>query len=457
MSLPWSPESWQQKPVAQRVIYPEPAALRQTLESLGRLPPLVTSGEVETLKGYLADAARGEAFLLQGGDCAESFDNCQSDPIAAKIKILLKMSIIMVHGAGQRVIRIGRMAGQYAKPRSAEFETIDGVTLPTYRGDLINRRGFTSEQRTPNPEFLLRGYERAALTLNFIRALVQGGLTDFRHPEFWDLGFVDYSHLSGEYRAMMDAVSDAVHFLETVAGHSLAEVLSRAEFFASHEGLHLDYEQAQTRQVPRRTGWYDLSAHFLWIGERTRGLDGAHVEFFRGIANPIGVKIGPTASADDVLALCEALNPQNEPGRLTLIHRYGCDKVEKLLPPVVEAVRRRGKVVLWCCDPMHGNTISAASGVKTRSFDDVLGELKSAFDVHHALGSRLCGVHFELTGENVTECVGGARGLAEADLCRDYRSEVDPRLNYEQAMEMALLLARRLKHNRNAAGPSDHE
>jgi len=444
----WSPDSWRRKPVAQPVVYPDAAALARVLDALGRLPPLVTSGEVESLRELLAEAARGERFLLQGGDCAETFDDCASEVIAAKLKILLKMSIVMVHGSGRPVVRVGRLAGQYVKPRSAETETRNGLTLPSYRGDLVNRRGFTPEDRTPNPELLLRGYERAALTLNFVRALIQGGLADFRHPETWDLEFVDLSSQSGEYRALMDAVIRAARFAEAFVGQPLTQLLSRSDFFASHEGLHLDYEQAHTRQVPRRDGWYNLSTHFPWIGDRTRGLDGAHVEYFRGIANPIAVKIGPDIAPEELIGLCTILDPRDEPGRLTLIHRFGAGQIARRLPPLVEALRRVGKTPLWCCDPMHGNTLTTAAGIKTRNFDDILSELDQAFAIHQSLGSVLGGVHFELTGENVTECVGGARGLSEADLTRDYRSDVDPRLNYEQAMELALLLGRRMSRQR---------
>ena len=433
--------------MAQRVVYPDPRLLDEVLARLARLPPLVSSWEVETLKGELAEAARGERFLLQGGDCCETFDDCRSDVIAAKLKILLKMSMILVYGCQQRVIRVGRFAGQYAKPRSADTETRDGLTLPCYRGDLINRRGFTAEDRTPNPHRLLRGYERAALTINFIRALIDGGFADLRHPEFWDMDFVDHSAHSAEFRAIVDAVAGSVRFMETIVGQSLSE-LSRAEFFASHEGLHLAYEQAQTRQVPRRSGWYNLTTHLPWIGDRTRDLDGAHVEYFRGIANPIGVKVGPSMTPDELLALCDRLDPHGEPGRLTLIHRFGAGRIEACLPPLIETLLGRGKRVLWCCDPMHGNTVATQSGVKTRHFDDILRELHSAFEIHQRLGSVLGGVHFELTGENVTECVGGARGLDEDDLATDYRSEIDPRLNYEQALEMALLIARRMSASR---------
>ncbi|NLY01285.1 MAG: 3-deoxy-7-phosphoheptulonate synthase class II [Rhodopirellula sp.] len=448
---PWSCTSWHDKPIAQRVTYPDCEALGRVLASLARLPPLVTSWEVENLKSQLADAARGERFLLQGGDCSECFEDCQSSAIANKLKILLKMGIVLVYGSRKRVIRVGRFAGQYAKPRSAETETRDGVSLPSYRGNLINRKGFTPEDRIPNPELLLRGYERAALTLNFIRGLVDGGFADVHHPELWDLDFVKYAALADEYRRITGAIVDAVGFMETLAGRTLGE-FSRVDFFTSHEGLHLDYEQVQTRQVPRRLHWYNLSTHFPWIGERTRALDGAHVEYFRGIANPIGVKIGPSIAPAELLSLIEILNPADEPGRLTLIHRFGCKRIADCLPPLIDAVAKSGRTVLWCCDPMHGNTIRTNRGVKTRNFDDILAELEQAFDLHDRKGSILGGVHFEMTGENVTECVGGARGLTEADLDRAYLSDVDPRLNYEQALELALRIAGRM--GQSASGTS---
>lgn len=444
MSAPWSPSSWQSKPAAQQVVYPDQDALKKVLAALANLPPLVTSWEVESLKQFLADAAFGKRFLLQGGDCAETFDDCRSDCIANKLRILLKMSFVLGYGCQKSVIRVGRFGGQYAKPRSADTETHDGVTLPSYRGNLINLHGFSKEERTPDPELLLRGYERAALTLNFIRALVEGGFADLHHPELWDLDFVNHAAQSAGYRGIVDSISQAIRFLETTLGRTLGE-LNRVEFFTSHEGLHLPYEQAQTRQVPRRPNWYNLSTHFPWIGDRTRAIDGAHVEYFRGIANPIGVKIGPTITPDELTALIEILNPRNEAGRLTLIHRFGADQIERSLPPLIEAVKRAGKVVLWCCDPMHGNTVTTQTGLKTRSFDCILSELEQAFDIHNRMNSILGGVHFELTGDRVTECTGGARGLSEADLSQAYLTDVDPRLNYEQALEMALLIARR--HN----------
>jgi 3-deoxy-7-phosphoheptulonate synthase len=437
----WSPTSWQTKPAAQQPVYPDPERLQITVARLATLPPLVSSWEIETLKQQLAEAARGERFLLQGGDCCENFDDCESSAIAFKLKILLQMSLVLVQGGRKRVIRVGRFAGQYAKPRSADRETHDGITLPAYRGDMVNRMGFTAAERVPDPERLLRAYERAALTLNFIRALVDGGFADLHHPEYWDLGFVAKSPLAAEYRRTVDSLGDSLRFMENLIGSPVSQI-NRVDFFTSHEGLHLPYEQAQTRQVPRRQGWYDLTTHFPWIGDRTRALDGAHIEFFRGIRNPIAVKIGPRISPEETLALTQILNPDNEPGRLTLIPRLGADRVENVLPPLVETVRRHGRQVLWCSDPMHGNTETLPGGLKTRRFDQILSELQSTFRILQQCGSHLGGVHFELTGDTVTECIGGACGLTEADLTRAYRTQLDPRLNYEQALELTLLLAR---------------
>ncbi len=440
----WTLTSWQQKRLDQPVAYPDMARLNEVMSLLARFPPLVTSWEIETLKRNLAEAARGERFLLQGGDCSESFDECEAAFITRKLKILLQMSVILVYGCKKRVTLVGRYAGQYAKPRSALTETRGGKTLPSYRGDSINRMAFTEADRTPDPELLLSGYHRAALTLNFIRSLVQGGFADLHHTEYWELGFVQHSPHAAEYRGMVERIADAIRFMETCATAPVGD-LNRHDFFISHEGLNLWYEQAQTCQVPRRTGWYNLSTHFPWIGERTRALDGAHVEYFRGIRNPIGVKVGPSIQAEELLALARILNPENEPGRLTLIHRFGANQIARCLPPLVAAIRHAGVEVLWCCDPMHGNTVTTKDGVKTRHFEDILSELEQAMAIHHDAGSILGGVHFELTGEDVTECTGGARGLTEADLGTAYKSHVDPRLNHEQAMEMAMLLARRMR------------
>ena len=430
-------------PATQLPSYPDEGKLTEAVDELSALPPLVTSWEVERLKEQLAEAAAGRRFLLQGGACAESFDDCRPENITNKLKILLQMSLVLTYGLKRQIIRVGRFAGQYAKPRSNALETRDGVSLPPYRGDLINRLPFTEEDRTPNPELLLRGYEHAALTLNFIRALVEGGFADLHHPEYWDLDFVNHSPRAREYQQMVESISDSLRFMETLAGSRAGE-LSRVDFYTSHEGLHLPYEQAQTRQVPHRDGWYNLNTHLPWLGMRTAELGGAHVEYFRGITNPIGVKIGPSMTADWLRDLVQVLNPSDEPGRLTLIHRFGHEQVGDCLPPLIEAVRDIGHTVLWCCDPMHGNTETIQSGIKTRRFDNILSELEQAFDIHQAEGSFLGGIHFELTGDNVTECIGGARGLTEFDLDRAYESRVDPRLNYEQALEMTLLVARKM-------------
>jgi 3-deoxy-7-phosphoheptulonate synthase len=436
----WSPTSWASRPAEQQPTYRDPDALARVVAELSRLPPTVVSWEIDDLKRQIADAQQGRRFLLQGGDCAETFADCESGQIARKLKILLQMSLVLLHGLKQPVIRVGRFAGQYAKPRSADTETRGGVTLPSYRGDLVNRPGFTAAEREPDPELLLRGYERAALTLNFIRALVDGGFADLHHPEYWDLGFMQHSPLRDQYRQLVASISDSLDFYEAMSGNRVHEA-SRAPFYASHEALHLLYEQAQSRYIERRRRWYNLSTHLPWIGMRTAGLDGAHVEYCRGIANPVGVKVGPSMGADWVQDLCEVLNPDREPGRLLLIHRMGAAQIEARLPPLIEAVRATGIPVLWVCDPMHGNTESTQSGLKTRRFDNIVAELEQSFRIHSALGSRLGGVHFELTGEDVTECTGGARGLVDGDLARDYRSQVDPRLNCEQALELAMRIA----------------
>jgi len=441
---PWSPDSWRSKPAAQQVAYASEAALSLAVSQLASLPPLVTSWEVESLKSQLAEAAQGNRFLLQGGDCAEQFDDCTSDTITNKLKILLQMSLVLVQGSGKPIIRVGRFAGQYAKPRSEDFETRASATLPSYRGDLVNRAGFTEAERTPDPQLLLRAYERSALTLNFIRSLVKGGFADLHHPEYWDLDFARHSPFAGEFHAMAHRVVEALQFMENIGGVRAGE-MEWVDFFTSHEALHLVYEEAQTRQAPRREGWYNLSTHSPWIGMRTADPSGAHAEYFRGIANPIGVKIGPDMTPQDLVRLLDILHPHDEPGRLTLIHRFGQKRISECLPRLIEAVRATGKTVLWCCDPMHGNTRHTADGVKTRHFDDILRELEQAFSIHRACGSNLGGVHFELTGEDVTECLGGARNLSDSDLKRAYRSEVDPRLNYEQSLEMAMLIARMLR------------
>lgn len=446
----WSPASWQTRPAAQQPTYTSPEQVAQIVEEIAKLPPLVTSWEVDALKTQLAEVSRGDRFLLQGGDCAESFDDCNSATITNKLKILLQMSLVLVQGGRKRVTRVGRFAGQYAKPRSEDFETRGGVTLPAYRGDLINRPGFTAADRKPDPQLMLRAYERAALTLNFIRALVKGGFADLHHPEYWNLEFVKHSPSAAQYQRMVDGIGESLRFMENVLGVHPAE-MSWVDFYTSHEALQLPYEQAQTRRVPHRSGWYNLSTHLPWIGMRTADPHGAHVEYFRGIANPIAMKVGPSMSRESLAQALEILHPDDEPGRLTLIHRFGRMRIADCLPQAIETVRASGRTVVWCCDPMHGNTRATSGGLKTRHFDDILGELESAFEIHAAAGTYLGGVHIELTGDDVTECIGGARGLTEAQLSQAYRSQVDPRLNYEQALELAMLIARRMNADMQAS------
>ena len=444
----WTPGSWQQKVVLQQPTYPDPDQLQEALQKLAKLPPLVTSWEIESLKQQLADAAQGKTFLLQAGDCSESLDDCDNDSIVRNLKVLMQMSFVLIYGGMRKVVRVGRVAGQYAKPRSNETETRDGVTLEVYRGDIVNRSGFTEADRKPDPELLLRGYERAALTLNFIRALCGGGFADLHHPENWQLDFVGDSELSDKYQKMVSSITDALQFMEVVRGAEFRSSGS-VDVFSSHEGLHLSYEQAQTRRVPRRDGWYNMSTHFPWIGYRTRDLKGAHVEYFRGIDNPIGIKVGPKFEPEELVALIRVLNPENEPGKITLIHRYGVDEVENRLPVILDAVQEAEFSVLHTCDPMHGNTFSTNAGIKTRSFDKIVEEIQHQFRIHRQQGTILGGIHLEMTGDNVTECIGGQAQIGEPDLVKAYKSAVDPRLNYDQAMEVAFLIADQLKSDQN--------
>jgi 3-deoxy-7-phosphoheptulonate synthase len=440
----WSLTSWTQKTARQLPEYPDTEALNDTLDHLATLPPLVTSWEIKTLKERLAEAAVGKRFLLQGGDCAEAFGDCTADVITSRLKIMLQMSLVLTYGLNTRVVRVGRFAGQYAKPRSSDTETRDGQTLPSYRGDIINGPAFTSEARQPDPKRLIQAYHSSSSTLNLVRALTQGGFADLHHPEYWDLDFMQQSPLADEYHAMVDAIEDTLSFLGTVTDRPVNS-LERASFHTSHEALHLPYEQSMTRTVPHQPGFFNLGTHFPWIGKRTGHPDEAHVEYVRGISNPLGLKVGPDMTPSRLKRLMRTLNPDDEPGRLTLITRFGADQVADCLPTMIDAARATGQTVLWCCDPMHGNTEKTASGVKTRRFANILDELNQAFDIHAREGSHLGGVHFELTGENVTECMGGARGLTEIDLERAYKSHVDPRLNYEQSLEMAFNIIRKYR------------
>lgn len=438
----WSPVSWQQFSYQQAATYPDPDQVSKVVEQLSLLPPLVTSGEIKTLRKAFGSASRGEAFILQAGDCAESFNDCRSEVISNKIKIMLQMSLVLLHGMRKPIIRVGRIAGQYAKPRSSDFETIDGVTLPSYRGDLVNSQQFDSQSRTPNPKLMLQGYSCAAMTLNYIRALVQGGFADLNHPQQWDLSFVEHSPQANEYYDIVKSIADSLEFLEAIDGIRSSSI-NKVDFYTSHEALHLHYEQALTRQL--EDGWYNLSTHFPWIGMRTCTLDSAHLEFLRGVQNPIGIKIGPSADPEWLKAVLNIVNPHREEGRIVLITRLGAAGIDQLLPPLIETVKKTGSPVTWSCDPMHGNTETTPEGIKTRHFDNILSELQQALTIHHQLSSYLGGVHFELTGENVTECIGGARGLNADDLKVAYHSLVDPRLNYEQSLEMAIQLSREFK------------
>ena len=435
----WQPSSWQSQQAKQQATYSDPLALQSALEKLTSLPPLVTSWEILSLREQIAQAQAGNRFFLQGGDCAESFAECNSEVITNRLKVLLQMSLALTHGLQKPVVRVGRFAGQYAKPRSSDVETRDGVTLPSYRGDLVNSVEFTAQGREPDPQRLLQAHASSSMTMNFVRALVDGGFADLHHPEYWNLSWVQHSPLADEFQRLTDSIGRAVNFMETISGRR-AGSLKRVDFYTSHEALHLHYEQAVTRKVPRQEGWFNLATHFPWIGMRTADVDGAHVEYFRGIRNPIGIKVGPTADAKHLQKLLKILNPNDEAGRMVLIHRMGASEIETKLPPLIKAVQDTGSPVLWVCDPMHGNTETTESGIKTRRFRNIMNEMETSIELHHQNQSQLGGAHLELTGEDVTECTGGARNLDEADLKKAYKSVVDPRLNYEQALELAMLI-----------------
>ena len=444
--MDWSPQSWRTKPIQQQPQYADSEALSEVLAQVKALPPLVDAGEADVLRKHLAAAGRGEAFLLQGGDCAERFADCNRQAIEAKLKILMQMSLVLTWGARLPVIRVGRMAGQFAKPRSQDTETVDGIELPVYRGDLVNDIAPEVGARDADPRRLLEAYHHSTATLNYCRALLDGGFADLHHPDLWDLGFVRSSDNRAEYEDMVERILDAVDFVESTGVHG-NDALRTVEFYSSHEALHLAWEETMTDED--HGGWYNLGAHMVWLGDRTRQLDGAHVEYARGIRNPIGIKISPTMTPDELNQVLDILNPDDTPGRITLISRLGTDAIGEKLPSLIDAVRDRQ--ITWACDPMHGNTRTTDSGIKTRRFDDVQAELRAAFDVHDAAGSILGGVHFELTGEDVTECTGGPQELSEADLPRSYTTHCDPRLNYAQSLEMAFQLARRLQQRRHAS------
>ncbi len=437
----WSPVSWKDYPVKQLPTYPDQQELEDAVNELRDLPPLITSWEVRALKRKLAEIANGEGFLLQGGDCAETFEDCRSPKIVNLLKVLLQMSFIMIHEMGTPVTRVGRIAGQYAKPRSRDYEIVDGEKIPNYRGDLINSIKPVLEERIPDPQRLVKGYHKSALTLNFLRALSDEGFADLHHPEYWELDFMKQNSYYQEYEAMVNSIQKAVSFMETIAPNQF-DTVQKINIYTSHEGLNLHYDSAQTRKVPRREGWYNLSGHLVWLGNRTRDIDGAHVEYLRGIQNPIGIKVGPNYDLDETTSLIEKLNPTHEAGKIVLITRFGVDEVEDGLPRFIKQMKKEGMPVVWTCDPMHGNTFSTDNNTKTRNFDDILGEIRKTFAIHRNQGSYLGGIHLELTGDNVTECVGGAKGLHEGELHHNYETYCDPRLNYQQSLELAFMIAK---------------
>ena len=454
MTEHWNPASWRSKPAKHIPSdYPDMAELSRVETELRRMPPLVFAGEARRLKSKLADVAAGKAFLLQGGDCAESFKEFHADNIRDLFRLILQMAVVLTFAGGKPVVKVGRMAGQFGKPRSSPVETIDGVELPSYRGDNINGMEFTPEARIPDPQRLMQAYSQSSSTLNLIRAFAGGGYADLHNIHRWTLGFVAESPQGARYREFADKISETLQFMEAIGVTPESQpTLRQVEFFTSHEGLLLGYEEAMTRVDSTSGEWYDTSAHLLWIGERTRQLDGAHVEYFRGIRNPIGIKCGPTMEGDDILRLLDVLNPTDEAGRITLYGRFGSDKIAGRLPDLLNATKASGRNVVWAIDPMHGNTLTANNGYKTRPFDRILSEVKSFIEICKAEGVHPGGVHLEMTGQNVTECLGGARAVGEGDLADRYHTHCDPRLNGEQALELAFLVAEKLKEERQDTG-----
>ena len=449
MATAWTPDSWRKFPIGQQPQWPDEAALAAVEDRLKVSPPLVFAGEARRLKAQLGEVAEGRAFLLQGGDCAESFAEFHPDNIRDTFRVLLQMAVVLTYGANCPVVKVGRMAGQFVKPRSGDTETQGDVELPSYRGDMVNAIEFTPEARTPDPERLLRGYAQSASTLNLLRAFAQGGYADLHQVQRWNHSFVAHSPQGERYAEIAERIGDALDFMEACGVTSVtAPQLSATDFYTSHEALLLSYEQAMTRVDSTTGDWYDCSAHMLWIGDRTRQLDGAHVEFLKGVGNPIGMKAGPTLDPDDLLRIIDTLNPENEPGRLTLIARMGADKVETGLAPLVRAVKAEGRAVVWACDPMHGNTIKSSNGYKTRPVGRILDEVSGFFAVHQAEGTHAGGVHVEMTGQDVTECIGGAQDITERSLSDRYHTHCDPRLNASQALELAFLIAGALKKER---------
>jgi len=437
----WTKSSWKNFTALQQPSWPDQNGVESVLATLSLLPPLVFAGEIRSLKELLAKAVTGDAFLLQGGDCSENFSNVTAPNIRETLKVLLQMSVVLTYAGEKPVIKVGRIAGQFAKPRSADTETHDGLTLHSYRGDMVNRADFTESARTPNPKFMLQGYNMAASTLNLLRAFTRGGFGSLQRVQAWNQEFVTHSPMGRSYDRMAKQIDQAIRFMETIGISADTPQINQTQLFTSHEALLLPYEEALTRKDSITGDWYDCSAHMLWIGERTRQVDGAHVEFLRGVHNPIGIKVGPTYKLDDVKKLIAALNPENEAGRITIISRLGIKKIEKVLPPLLREVKREGFNVVWSCDPMHANTYTATSGHKTRNFNEILSEITCFFETHWSEGTVPGGVHFEMTGNDVTECTGGAHNIVDEELASNYLTSCDPRLNAEQSLEVAFQIA----------------
>jgi 3-deoxy-7-phosphoheptulonate synthase len=451
MARDWQPDSWRSRRAHQIPAYADGKILSDVEQRLASYPPLVFAGECRALKDKLAEVCAGQGFVLQGGDCAEAFADFAADKIRDSLRVLLQMAVVLTFGAGLPVVKLGRMAGQFAKPRSSDMEEIGGTVLPSYRGDIVNAIEFEPAAREPDPRRQLEAYSQSAATLNLLRAFTQGGYASLTRVHQWTMGFLDRSPQGERYRDMAGRITEALDFMRACGVTDLSTPeITRTTLFTSHEALLLGYEQALTRVDSTSGRWYDTSAHLVWVGDRTRQLDGAHVEFARGIANPIGLKAGPTLPAEDLLRLCDVLNPENEPGRLMLISRMGWDKIERHLPPLIRALQRDGRNVVWACDPMHGNTVKSSTGYKTRPFDRILAEVRSFFAIHKAEGTHAGGIHVEMTGQDVTECTGGAQAITDATLKDRYHTYCDPRLNAQQSLELAFLMAEALKEEREA-------
>ncbi len=450
MTQNWTPNSWRNKPAEQLPTYPDASALKTTEEKLAQMPPLVFAGEVRNLRSRLGDVANGKGFLLQGGDCAESFAEFNANKIRDTFRVLLQMAVVMTYSGGMPIVKVGRMAGQFAKPRSSDTETQGDITLPSYRGDNINSLEFTTESRSPDPQRMIMAYNQATSTLNLLRAFASGGYANLNKVHQWNLDFVEDSPLGDQYQDLANRIDDAMRFM-AACGVTTESVptLKETEFYTSHEALLLPYEEALTRTDSLTGDWYDTSAHMLWIGARTHQMENGQIEYVRGIKNPLGLKCSPALSTDELLRLIDILNPDNIPGRLTLIARMGHEQVEEKLTPLVRAVKSEGRKVVWSCDPMHGNTIKSSSGYKTRPFDQIMAEIKGFFNVHKTEGTHAGGIHIEMTGQNVTECVGGAEAIADEDLSSRYHTHCDPRLNANQALEAAFLISEELKSARS--------